>query len=1095
MKHLLFILIAATLPAQEVPPPAAPAQDAAAARPAPDPLTTAVGGLRLRPIGPAIISGRIIGFAVPPHQRSHYFVAVASGGVWKTANAGTTWTPIFDREGSYSIGYITLDPKNSNVLWVGTGENNSQRSVSYGDGVYRSDDGGTSWKNLGLKTSGHIGKILIDPRDSNVVYVAAQGWLWGPGGERGLFKSTDNGKSWKKILTTSENTGVTDVVLDARNPDVLLAATWQRRRHDWTLINGGPESGIQRSTDGGATWTRITAGMPNGGPGRPPEEMGRIGFGVSPSDPNIVYASIEAANGKSGTFRSSDFGVTWERRSDFNAQSMYYAAIVVDPKNPDRLYLGDVTYKVSDDGGRTVRGLGERNKHVDNHILWVDPADPNYYLVGCDGGIYESFDRGQTWNYKANLPLAQFYDITADNAAPFYNVYGGTQDNATVGGPVRNRSIHGVTNADWFFACGGDGFHVRVDPEDSNTIYCESQQGVLSRYDKRNGNSIGIQPQPGKGEALRFNWDSPILVSPHSHTRLYFAANKVFRSDDRGDMWRALGGDLTRQVDRNQLAVMGKVWGPDAVAKNQSTAFYSNITTLSESPKKDGLLYAGTDDGLISVHEGNGTWRKIENVPGVPEHTYVSRVLASQHDLGTVYASFDNHRNLDFAPYLMKSTDSGKTWTSIKGNLPANGQVLAIAEDHVNPKLLFAGTEYGAFLTLDGGAKWIKLGGLPTIAVRDLAIQRRENDLIVGTFGRGMYVLDDYTPLRTLAPATLDKEATLFPARPALEYIPSRQFGGRGKGFQGEALFTADNPPFGAVVTYYLKDGLKTKKEKRQEAERGKTPPPYPNAEAFRAEAEEEPPAILVSVTDSAGKIVRTFTGPIARGFQRVAWNLRYPAPAAAPPRPADAEDAGFFEEPTGPFVLPGTYKVSIAKRVDGVVTPLAGPESFAVVSDGAAGDHAARLEFEEKLSALQRAMAGANGTATAAKQRIEAIKRALDETPGNVEKLKNDVREIDKRLTVISIALRGDVALRQRQEQTPASISERVQNVAGSLRGSMGRPTHTNLETYQIASEELAEQLPKLRKLVEDDLKALEKAMESAGSPWTPGRIPDWKK
>jgi hypothetical protein len=349
--------------------------------------------------------------------------------------------------------------------------------------------------------------------------------------------------------------------------------------------------------------------------------------------------------------------------------------------------------------------------------------------------------------------------------------------------------------------------------------------------------------------------------------------------------------------------------------------------------------------------------------------------------------------------------------------------------------------------------------------------------------------------LRTLAPATLDKEATLFPARPALEYIPSRQFGGRGKGFQGEALFTADNPPFGAVVTYYLKDGLKTKKEKRQEAERGKTPPPYPNAEAFRAEAEEEPPAILVSVTDSAGKIVRTFTGPIARGFQRVAWNLRYPAPAAAPPRPADAEDAGFFEEPTGPFVLPGTYKVSIAKRVDGVVTPLAGPESFAVVSDGAAGDHAARLEFEEKLSALQRAMAGANGTATAAKQRIEAIKRALDETPGNVEKLKNDVREIDKRLTVISIALRGDVALRQRQEQTPASISERVQNVAGSLRGSMGRPTHTNLETYQIASEELAEQLPKLRKLVEDDLKALEKAMESAGSPWTPGRIPDWKK
>jgi photosystem II stability/assembly factor-like uncharacterized protein len=1103
---VLFLLTFTLCFAQE--PPASPAQSPAAAqgtaatdaRTPPDPLTAAVGGLRFRLAGPAIISGRIVGFAVDPAQPSRYFVAAASGGVWKTVNNGTTWTPVFDREGSYSIGYITLDPKNPNVVWVGSGENNSQRSVSYGDGVYRSDDGGTSWKNLGLKASGHIGKILIDPRDSNVVYVAAQGYLWGPGGDRGLYKTTDGGKSWKKALTTSENTGVTDVVLDPRNPDVLLAATWQRRRHDWTLIDGGPESAIHRSIDGGATWTRITAGMPTAGPGRGPEEMGRIGLAVAPSEPNIVYAPIEAANGKSGTYRSSDFGVTWERRSDFNAQAMYYAQVVVDPKNSERIYMGDVTYKVSDDGGRTVRPLGERNKHVDNHAIWIDPRDTNHYLVGCDGGIYETFDRAQTWVFKANLVLGQFYDVDTDNATPFYNVYGGTQDNGTVGGAARTHSIHGITNADWQFVCGGDGFHVKADPQDSNTIYCESQQGVISRFDKRTGTSVGIQPQPGKGEpGLRFNWDTPILVSPHSHTRIYVAANKVFRSDDRGDTWTAVGGDITRQVDRNQLPVMGKVWGPDAVAKNQSTAFYSNVTTLSESPKKEGLLYAGTDDGLIQVHEGGGNWRKVESFPGVPEHTYVSRVLASQHDAATVYAAFDAHRNVDFTPYLLKSSDSGKTWVSIKGNLPARGEVLAIAEDHVNPKLLFVGTEFGLYVTLDGGAKWIKMGGgLPTIAVRDIAIQKRENDLLVGTFGRGIYVLDDYTPLRTLSAATLDKDASLFPTRAGIEYIPSRQYGGRAKAFQGEAFFTADNPPFGAIVTYYLKESLRTKKERRQEAERGRTPPAYPsaypNADALRAEAEEEPPAILITITDSGGKVIRTMTGPVTRGFQRVAWNLRYPAPAAAPPRPPDADDAGFFEEPTGPFVLPGAYRVTIAKRVDGVMTPLAGPETFTVAADGPAGDHAARLDFEEKVAALQRALAGATGTATATKQRIEAIKRALDDTPANVDQLKTDIRQLDKRLTAISVALRGDTALRQRGEQTPPSISERVQNVVGSLRSSMNRPTHTNLEVYRIAGEELAAELPKLRKLVEEDLKAIEKAMEAAGAPWTPGRIPDWK-
>src|SRR5262249_34176026 len=402
--------------------------------------------------------------------------------------------------------------------------------------------------------------------------------------------------------------------------------------------------------------------------------------------------------------------------------------------------------------------LGEKWKHVDNHEIWIDPRDTSYYLVGCDGGVYESFDRGATWHFKSNLPITQVYDVAVDETAPFYHVYCGTQHHLTLGGAARNRSANGITNADWFVAQDGDGFHCKVDPKDPNTVYAEAQYGILVRFDRRTGQAMGIQPQPGKGEPpLRWNWDSPLIISPHSHTRLYFAANKVFRSDDRGDSWKAVSGDLTRQLDRNQLLVMGKIWNADTVAKNLSTSFYGNIVALAESPKKEGLLYAGTDDGLIQVTENGGdAWRKLDQFPGVPERTYVSRLLASQHDANTVYAAFDNHKMSDYTPYLLKSTDAGKTWTSVAGDLPSRGQVLAIAEDPVNPNLLFAGTEFALYFTLDGGKKWVRLkGGLPTISVKDLAIQKQENDLAVGTFGRGIYILDDYTPLRGLKPEML----------------------------------------------------------------------------------------------------------------------------------------------------------------------------------------------------------------------------------------------------------------------------------------------------------------------------------------------------
>jgi photosystem II stability/assembly factor-like uncharacterized protein len=1067
------------------------------AKPA-DPMSTATfNGLRLRSIGPAFTSGRISSIAVDPNNSARYYVGVASGGVWKTINAGITWTPVFDREASYSIGCVVLDPKNPLTVWVGTGENNSQRSVSWGSGVYRSDDGGKSWKNVGLKTSEHIGRIAIDPKDSNIVYVAAQGPLWGPGGDRGLYKTSDGGKTWKQILKISDNTGVTDVVIDPQNPETLYAAAYQRRRHMWTLINGGPESALYKSTDAGATWNKLSAGLPT-------TEIGRIGLAISPADPNVIYAQIEAADRKGGIFRSSDRGGSWEKRNDFDTTAMYYARIVADPKDVDRLYVMNVFLMVSDDGGRTLRRLGERSKHVDNHDIWIDPNNTDHYLVGCDGGVYESYDRGATWDFKSNMPIMQVYDVTTDNSAPFYNVYGGAQDNFSVGGPARTRSASGITNADWFVTLGGDGFRSQVDPEDPNTIYAEYQNGGLARFDKRTGERISIQPSVGRGEEpLRWNWDSPFIISPHSHTRIYFAADKLFRSDDRGDSWQVVSGQLSRALDRDKLQVMGRLWSIDAVAKNASTAFFGNASALTESPKKEGLIYVGTDDGLIQVTEDGGkTWRKIDKFPEVEDMAYVSRIVASSHDANTVYAAFENHQNADFKPYLLKSPNAGRTWISIKSNLPANGPVWGIAEDHVNPNLLFAGTEFGLFFSVDGGQKWIQFkGGLPTIQVRDITIQKRENDLVIATFGRGIYILDNYTALRLVKPETLKQDAALFPVKDALMYIQAQPLGGRGKMFQGESFYTAENPPFGATFTYYLKDALKTRKEKRQEAEKEIAKKngiiSIPPRADLTAEEEEEAPTVIFTITDSGGRVVRRLTGPITAGMQRVSWDLRYP-PATLPPPPNPETEDPFSEGPAGPLVMPGTYRVSVAKRVDGVITALAQPQEFLVVVEGQenmlATDRAALVEFQQKAARLQRAVSGALEAANALKPRLVLIRRALLETPAAPEQLLADATALDRRTNDVLRALRGDNALRARNVNLPPSIAERVGDIVGAQRTSTSRPTQTHMNQYALAAQEFETTLSQLRQLIEVDLARLEKQMEAAGAPWTPGRIPEWK-
>ena len=1056
-------------------------------------------GLAWRGLGPAATSGRVGDVAVHPRERNTWYVAVASGGVWKTENAGITWSPIFDAQGSYSIGCVTLDPRDPLVVWVGTGENNSQRSVGYGDGVYKSVDGGKSWENVGLKASEHIAKIVVDPRDSRVVYVAAQGPLWSGGGDRGLYKTDDGGKTWKQILKIDEHTGVTDLAIDPRNPDVLLAAAYQRRRHVWTLIDGGPGSAIHKSIDGGATWKKLESGLPK-------EEMGRIGLAIAPADPDVVYALIEAAGKDSGLYRSTDAGGSWKKMGDYLPTSpQYYMEIVADPRDPDRLYSMDTWMHVTEDGGKTFHKVGEKYKHVDNHSLWINPDDTDHLIAGCDGGLYVSFDRGSSWEFKANLPVTQFYRLTVDNSAPFYLIYGGTQDNQTLGGPSRNLTAHGIVNSDWFVTVGGDGFWSQVDPTDPNLVYSESQYGGLVRFDRRSGEILDIQPQPGPGEdPLRWNWDSPLILSPHDPKRLYFASQRLYRSDDRGDSWRAVSGDLSRGIDRNKLKVMGRVWSVDAVAKNASTSFYGSVVSLSESPRHEGLIYAGTDDGAVQVTENGGAaWRKVEKFPGVPDMTYVSRLVASRHDPDAVYAAFDNHQMGDYKPYVLRSGDRGRSWKSIAGDLPARGSVYALVEDPVKKDLLFAGTEFGVFFTPDGGARWIQLkGGMPVIAVRDLAVQEREGDLVAATFGRGFYVLDDLSPLRFPLPESVEKEAELFPVRRALMYVPTRPFGLPEKSFFGEAFYAAPNPPFGAVFTYYLKEEIKTKQKVRREAEKERAKKGedtfYPSWKELEAEDREEDPAVLLTVRDEEGNVVRTLGGPVTAGFSRVAWDLTFP-----PASPTDLSPPGdpdpFRDAPRGPLAAPGTYEVSIAKRVDGKITPLATPQRFtADPLSGAtlpAKDREALLAFQRKTARLQRAVTGAVAAAEEAHGRIDHLKQALLDTPQADPALAQKTRELERKLADLEIALNGDRVRARRNEPTPPSITDRVQRIISGAWSSTAEATGTHRREYDIAAGEFETVLQRLRSLVTVELRGVEEAAEQAGAPWTPGRFPQWKK
>jgi photosystem II stability/assembly factor-like uncharacterized protein len=1058
-------------------------------------IPQALSALRLREIGPAVAGGRIADIAVHPTNRSVWYVAVGSGGLWKTTNAGTTWTPVFDDQPSYSVGTVALDPTNPDVVWVGTGENVSGRHVGWGSGVYRSRDGGATWANVGLGSSEHIGKILVHPKDGNTVLVAAEGPLWASGGDRGVYKTTDGGEAWSHVLDIDEETGVTDLEFDPSTPKTLYAAAYQRRRHVWGFMGGGPESGIYKSVDGGDTWRQVTTGLPKG-------DMGKIGLAVTPADPNRVYATIEADGDERGFYRSTNKGESWERRNAYISGGTgphYYQEIEASPKDPDLVIQMDVFFQITRDGGATFSNLGTgREKHSDNHALWIDPDDTQHMLAGTDAGLYETFDQGSTWRHFPNMPLSQFYKVALSNSEPFYDILGGAQDLGTLWGPSRTMNTEGVRNSDWYFPMGADGYGVQVDPSDPDILYLMTQQGNLYRTDRRSEESIQIQPQPTPGDPPeRWNWDSPIIISPHDSNRLYFGSQRLWRSDDRGDSWSAVSEDLTTNTNRYELPYMGRVWELDALHDNGAMSKYATLTTIAESPVAEGVLYTGSDDGLIHVSDDGGqTWTRAAALPGVPERSFINKVEASQHDAGTVFALADAHKTGDYTPYIFRSDDNGRSWTSIRGDLPDSTLVWAIQQDHLNPELLFVAAEYGIHFSPNGGTNWHLLGeGAPTIAFRDLKLHRRDDDLVGATFGRGFYVLDDYSPLREIADGALDSKGGVMPVRDAWWYIPNVPNQAPGRPTLGSTAYVAPNPPFGATLTYYLPETPQNPSDVREEREgelrKQDSDIPFPGYETLWEEIGESGPKVLLQVSDGAGVHVRWVEGPARRGVHRVAWDLRRPAPD-----PIDLSTPAFVppwaSDPVGPLVAPGTYSAQMLLVTSSGVEEVGGSQEFevkAVPTAPAGTDFVAVADFQHRTGELQRRIGVASSELGRQVDRLRYMRAALLQTPGPDPALFGEIDAVGRVFDQVRRHLQGDRVRGSLNESTVPSISARVGNVVGGHWSTRQNPTATQRRNIDIAQRDLEAVERELAQIIDGRLAELEEALAAAGAPWTPGR------
>ena len=1037
---------------------------------------------KFRNVGPAFLSGRIADIVTHPENSNVWYVAVGSGGVWKTENAGTTWSPIFDDQSTYSTGCITLDPSNPSTVWVGSGENVGGRHVAYGDGIYKSTDDGKTWKNMGLKNSEHISEIIVHPDNSDVVWVAVQGPLWSKGGERGLYKTTDGGANWKQVLGNNEWTGVTDIMVDPRNPQIIYAATWDRHRTVAALMGGGPGSGIHRSDDGGNTWRKLTNGLPS-------SNMGKIGITISPQQPDVVYAAIELDRTKGGVYRSANRGESWTKMSNTVSGGTgphYYQELYASPHEFDRLYLMNVRVLTSGDGGKTFSQLPERNKHSDNHAIVFKKEDPNYIMLGTDAGIYESFDSAKTWRYIKNLPLTQFYKVAVNNAEPFYHMFGGTQDNGSAGGPSATDEREGIANKHWYKTLFADGHQSATDPVYNDIIYAETQQGGLHRVDLTTGEQVSVQPQARAGEPHeRFNWDAPILVSPHNPARLYFASYRVWKSESRGDDWEPISGYLTRNEERITLPIMGRQQSWDNAWDVGAMSNYNTITSLSESPIQEGLLYAGTDDGFIQVSENRGdSWRAIPVTNlGLPARSFVNDIKADLYDVNTVYVALDNHKEGDFNPYLYKSTDKGLTWKSISNNIPKRTLVWRMVQDNVKKNLLFAATEYGVYTSLNGGDSWQKLPGTPTISFRDITIQKRENDLVAASFGRGFFVLDDYSALREFTESNLNQKGKLFSPRPAKWFVPRSNTGNTGADY-----YFAKNPEFGAVFTYHLADDYKTQKQIRVSKEKKikNSNIPFPGWDALDAEGRESTAKVILTIHDGAGNIINKVSQKASKGSHRIAWDLTHFNPFAISSDGSSRRRYGGG----GAMVIPGNYSASLHLEKEGSVTPLDGPISFEVkpIREGVlkGASYEDYDSFRVALTELMKEMNAVQDVFSESIKKHKALKVALSRSniaPGPIEgqlaSLDNEINAINK--------LSGSPSRSEIGERNPATMQSYLYNAMNGMENSYG-PTGINKKSFEIAKKMLTTIKAKVEAL-DSSITPIEKALKAAGAPYINGQ------
>jgi photosystem II stability/assembly factor-like uncharacterized protein len=1050
-------------------------------------LDKLLNDINFRNIGPAFMSGRIADIAIHPDNPHIWYVAVGSGGVWKTENSGTSWQPVFDSQKSFSIGCVAIDPNNPHRIWVGTGENVGGRHAGFGDGVYLSTDDGKSWKNMGLKKSEHISKIIIYPGNSDIIYVAAQGPLWSKGGERGFYKSTDGGKTWKKTLGDDQWTGVTDIAIDPRNPDRIYAATWERHRTVANYMGGGKNTAIYRSENGGETWKKIMKGIPEG-------KNGKIGIAVSPLKPDIIYAAIEHNRRHGAVYKSTDRGESWTKQSNTVSGATgphYYQELYASPHEFDKIYLANVRMLVSENGGKDFYQMSEKYKHSDNHVLVFRKDDPNYMLVGTDGGIYESFDKGKNWRFINNLPVTQFYKLALDDSKPFYYIYGGTQDNSTQRGPSQTDNSSGIANRDWEVVLFADGHQPATEPGNPDIAYAEWQEGSLTRIDVKTGERTFIQPQPKAGEPFeRFNWDAPILISPHNPKRLYYGSYRVWRSDNRGDDWQAVSGDLTNYEERFDKPIMGKKQSWDSPWDVYAMSTFNTITSLAESPVQEGLLYAGTDDGNIQVSGNSGkTWQKIpvDKLPGVPKNAFVNDIKADKFDANTVYVCLDNHKEGDYKPYLYKSTDKGKTWKKITSNLPEPLLIWRLVQDYKNPDLLFIGTEFGIYTSLNGGKKWHKLNTKANISFRDLAIKEGEDDLVGASFGRGFFILDDYSFLRQISDNQMDKKATLFKPVDSWWYIPRDMFGHGGKGSQGEAYYLAPNPPYGTTFTYYLKNSYQSLTEKRQkkEKEMEKTGADinFPGWETLDKEKNEIKPEIFLNIVDENGEIINRLPLKNKKGYHRITWNhTRFSI------KPVQSHHTHPRFE-TGVKVAPGIYKAFVNKLLpDGSLQTLTDTVSFNVKPlhrpylkgkplQEVAGFWKKLDEFNARLNLLQKNVSNKQNS-------IERIYQTILKSAENKQDILKKIINLKKKIVEINTEIHGSPSKNEVGEKITPTVFNRLSAVRQGVQYSSYGPTEAHLKTFDLAQKEYQKLSEKMQQ-IDKDLQQIKSMMKELNIPF----------